>query len=215
MNSEVGTGEFEFRLAQEKELVDYILTTNREYKPGIDMFRPPFQFPRIAATCSHNGKLTGICEVRSGYNTIRIFVERSSRGMGIGKNLLSMVCEEAKRQNAHFLIAIMNPENLRSASLYSGAGFQTVGTIYLEKWPYDGLGIGTRPGTRVVKVLALSVYGIALAKMGRLALRLIVLTPPISRLLNFVAIMTLQHSDSKIRLRVGALAIRRILSQRY
>jgi len=58
-----------------------------------------------------------------------IYVDASSRGQGIGKQLLKRLIEEARVQGYHVLVGGIDAENTASVALHRALGFQHAGTI--------------------------------------------------------------------------------------
>lgn len=58
-----------------------------------------------------------------------VYVSENFKGKGIGGKLLNRLIEEAKSQNLHTMIGVIDAENKESILFHEKFGFQTVGVI--------------------------------------------------------------------------------------
>jgi phosphinothricin acetyltransferase len=58
-----------------------------------------------------------------------VYVSENFKGKGIGGKLLTRLIEEAKSQNLHTMIGVIDAENKESILFHEKFGFQTVGVI--------------------------------------------------------------------------------------
>jgi L-amino acid N-acyltransferase YncA len=58
-----------------------------------------------------------------------VYVSEDFKGKGIGGKLLTRLIEEAKSQNLHTMIGVIDAENKESILFHEKFGFQTVGVI--------------------------------------------------------------------------------------
>lgn len=75
--------------------------------------------------------------VYSGVADLSIYIERSMRGKGLGKLLLSHLIEAAKSAGFHKLVLSTFEFNDAGQKLYAGAGFRKVG-VYIKQGILDG-----------------------------------------------------------------------------
>jgi phosphinothricin acetyltransferase len=68
---------------------------------------------------------------------LSIYVERGSRGKGVGRVLLARVVAEARRIGFHKIVLAAFPSNAAGMRLYETMGFTRVG-IYREQGMLDG-----------------------------------------------------------------------------
>jgi L-amino acid N-acyltransferase YncA len=68
---------------------------------------------------------------------VSIYVERDSRGRGVGRQLLAAVVDAARALAYHKLVLAAFPTNARGMALYEALGFRTVG-VYREQGQLDG-----------------------------------------------------------------------------
>ncbi|QGU96378.1 GNAT family N-acetyltransferase [Clostridium bovifaecis] len=73
----------------------------------------------------------------SGVGDLSIYIDRSIRGKGLGKILLSSVLKTAKKQEFHKLVLSTFESNEAGKSLYRALGFREVGT-YENQGILDG-----------------------------------------------------------------------------
>lgn len=66
----------------------------------------------------------------SGVVDFSIYIERSMRGKGLGKNLLDALVNTAREQGFHKLVLSALSKNEAGKRLYKAAGFREVGTYY-------------------------------------------------------------------------------------
>lgn len=58
-----------------------------------------------------------------------VYVDRRHRGRGIGRFLLTEIIAEAKRQEYHTMIGVIDAQNAVSIALHRALGFEPAGTI--------------------------------------------------------------------------------------
>jgi L-amino acid N-acyltransferase YncA len=66
-----------------------------------------------------------------------LYVERASRGSGVGRRLLEALIARARELSYHKLVLAAFPDNAAGRALYARCGFRTVG-IYREQGMLDG-----------------------------------------------------------------------------
>ncbi|MEJ0044952.1 MAG: N-acetyltransferase family protein [Rhodospirillales bacterium] len=71
-------------------------------------------------------KVSGRC-VYAGVADESIYVDAAARGQGVGKALLTRLCDEADRAGLWTLQAGIFPENVASVRLHEACGFRVVG----------------------------------------------------------------------------------------
>ena len=71
-----------------------------------------------------------------------IYVERASRGKGIGDAMLTRLVELAREHGYHKMVLSAFPTNAGGMALYTKHGFRTVG-IYKEQGMLDGQWVDT------------------------------------------------------------------------
>ena len=71
-----------------------------------------------------------------------IYVERSHRGKGVGKVVLTRLIELAREHGYHKMVLSAFPDNSGGMALYAKLGFRTVG-IYKEQGMLDGRWVDT------------------------------------------------------------------------
>jgi L-amino acid N-acyltransferase YncA len=71
-----------------------------------------------------------------------IYVERASRGKGVGKLMLTRLVELAREHGYHKMVLSAFPTNSGGMALYEKLGFRTVG-IYREQGLLDGRWVDT------------------------------------------------------------------------
>jgi L-amino acid N-acyltransferase YncA len=86
----------------------------------------------------------------SGVTDMSIYIERESRGRGLGKILLKALMEAAKEQDFHKIVLTTFEHNKAGIGLYKSAGFREVGT-YIDQGILDGKFVNT---TIMEKLLA-------------------------------------------------------------
>lgn len=77
---------------------------------------------------------------RPGYKFVAdlsVYVERSSRGKGVGSKLLDFVVKKARKNDFHKIVISAFPFNKQGITLYEKFGFRKVG-IYKEQGKLDG-----------------------------------------------------------------------------
>ncbi|PRD44012.1 N-acetyltransferase [Phyllobacterium phragmitis] len=60
---------------------------------------------------------------------LSLYVDKSARGGGVGRLLLSELIEEAKRRNVHVLVAGIEAGNAASIGLHTSLGFKETGRL--------------------------------------------------------------------------------------
>lgn len=94
---------------------------------------------------NHKGELLGWASLNtfnsrccySGVVDISIYIERKTRGKGLGKILLNSLIEVAKEQGFHKLVLSTFKFNEAGQRLYTSVGFREVGT-YIKQGILDG-----------------------------------------------------------------------------
>jgi L-amino acid N-acyltransferase YncA len=71
-----------------------------------------------------------------------IYVERSARGRGIGRAMLTRLIELGREHGYHKLVLSAFPSNASGMALYTALGFRTVG-VYKEQGRLDGRWVDT------------------------------------------------------------------------
>jgi L-amino acid N-acyltransferase YncA len=71
-----------------------------------------------------------------------IYVERSSRGKGVGRVLLTRLIELARERGYHKMVLSAFPTNTGGMALYERMGFRTVGIFEQQGW-LDGRWVDT------------------------------------------------------------------------
>jgi phosphinothricin acetyltransferase len=71
-----------------------------------------------------------------------IYVERASRGRGVGKIMLARLIELAREHGYHKMVLSAFPSNSGGMALYERMGFRTVG-VYKEQGMLDGRWVDT------------------------------------------------------------------------
>ncbi len=66
-----------------------------------------------------------------------VYVLPNAQGQGIGKALMEALIEEAKAQNLHTMIAVIDAENQDSIAFHERFGFATVGVIKESGYKFD------------------------------------------------------------------------------
>lgn len=124
---------------------DAILNTTAlyDYKPWtMETMRVWFENKRqhnfpVIGLVDDNGRLMGFgsygqFRIRPAYKyTIEnsLYVHRDFRGQGLGKILLAGIIEQAKLQQYHCIIGVIDAENEISIGLHQSFGFELVGTF--------------------------------------------------------------------------------------
>jgi L-amino acid N-acyltransferase YncA len=99
--------------------------------------------PVIVAEC--NGRIIGwgslnSFNARAAYDYVAdfsVYVERSRRGQGVGRQLLDRLTVLASELGYHKLVLAMFPTNITGLALYQRCGFREVG-VYREQGMLDG-----------------------------------------------------------------------------
>jgi phosphinothricin acetyltransferase len=84
----------------------------------------------------HDGEIAGWAGIGpyehysyyEGVGEVTVYVARSARGAGAGKQLLAALVEDAARRGKHKLVAKVFAGNEASISMFAAAGFREVGT---------------------------------------------------------------------------------------
>ena len=92
-----------------------------------------------------NGRIVGWASLnrfnpREAYDHVAdfsVYIERSWRGKGVGRQLLDRLVELARALGYHKLVLAALPHNAAGLALYTSAGFTRVG-IYREQGQLDG-----------------------------------------------------------------------------
>jgi len=66
-----------------------------------------------------------------------VYVSEAFKGKGIGGKLLTRLIEEAKSQNLHTMIGVIDAENKESILFHEKFGFQTAGVIKESGYKFD------------------------------------------------------------------------------
>lgn len=66
-----------------------------------------------------------------------VYVSEAFKGKGIGGKLLTRLIAEAKSQNLHTMIGVIDAENKESILFHEKFGFQTVGVIKESGYKFD------------------------------------------------------------------------------
>lgn len=66
-----------------------------------------------------------------------VYVSEDFKGKGLGAKLLTRLIEEAKSQNLHTMIGVIDAENKESILFHEKFGFQTVGIIKESGYKFD------------------------------------------------------------------------------
>jgi len=124
---------------------DAIVTSTAmyDYKPRtIDSMKNWFESKRqgnfpVVGIVSEQGELMGFASYGIFRNwpaykyTVEhsVYVAKSQRGQGIGKQLLRLIIDEAKKQDYHVLVGVIDSDNAASIALHQSLGFEHAGTL--------------------------------------------------------------------------------------
>ena len=115
----------------ETDMVDWLLKRNEDHK--------------VLVIEDDHGTLWGWASLNpfnsrccySGVADFSIYIDRSMRGKGLGKKLLSDLIDTAKEQGFHKLVLSALSRNEAGKQLYKAVGFREVGT-YINQGILDG-----------------------------------------------------------------------------
>lgn len=140
-------------LAEILEIINYNIlhsTSLYDYSPrtlekqnAVFVEKKEKNFPVFVA--EHDGKVAGFgtygeFRFKEGYRfTVEhsVYVSENSKGKGIGGKLLKSLIEEAKSQNLHAMIGVIDSENSESIRFHEKFGFKTVGIIKESAYKFD------------------------------------------------------------------------------
>ncbi len=117
----------------------------RKESEMIDWFTKRDEAHKVLAIEDDSGAVWGWASINtfnsrccySGVADISIYIERSMRGKGLGKQLMSALIETAREQGFHKLVLSTFSMNEAGKQLYKAAGFREVG-IYINQGILDG-----------------------------------------------------------------------------
>jgi L-amino acid N-acyltransferase YncA len=115
-------------------------------EPARAFLRPPSAQAGLTVPATINGWASlNVFNARECYRfvaDISVYVERSWRGKGVGRELLAKLSELGREHGFHKLVLSAFPGNAGGMALYAKSGFRTVG-IYHEQGQLDGKWVDT------------------------------------------------------------------------